>query len=360
MPTKIPATVVTGFLGAGKTTLIRHMLQNASGKRIALIINEFGDLGVDGDILKGCGSETCTEDDIVELSNGCICCTVADDFIPTMELLLARNPKPDHIVIETSGLALPQPLIRAFNWPGISTKVTVDSVVTVVDGRAVHDGQFAHNVDAVNAQRAEDENLDHETPLSELFEDQITCADMIVVNKSDLLNTTEVDDLIARLKSDSRDGVQVVKAIMGALPVNVLLGQGIGAENDLESRLEIHHHHDDDHADPGHHESGHHHVHEHTHGHDEFESFIVTRDEVTDAEAFATQVADVIRANNILRLKGFVAVSGKPMRMTLQAVGPRIDTYYDQPFGDTPRQTKLVIIGESGLDQAAITAALKA
>ena len=360
MPTKIPATVVTGFLGAGKTTLIRHMLQNASGKRIALIINEFGDLGVDGDILKGCGSETCTEDDIVELSNGCICCTVADDFIPTMELLLARNPKPDHIVIETSGLALPQPLIRAFNWPGISTKVTVDSVVTVVDGRAVHDGQFAHNVAAVNAQRAEDENLDHETPLSELFEDQITCADMIVVNKSDLLNTTEVDDLIARLKSDSRDGVQVVKAIMGALPVNVLLGQGIGAENDLESRLEIHHHHDDDHADPGHHESGHHHVHAHTHGHDEFESFIVTRDEVTDAEAFATQVADVIRANNILRLKGFVAVSGKPMRMTLQAVGPRIDTYYDQPFGDTPRQTKLVIIGESGLDQAAITAALKA
>ena len=358
MPTKIPATVVTGFLGAGKTTLIRHMLQNASGKRIALIINEFGDLGVDGDILKGCGSETCTADDIVELSNGCICCTVADDFIPTMELLLARNPKPDHIVIETSGLALPQPLIRAFNWPGISTKVTVDSVVTVVDGRAVHDGQFAHNVAAVNAQRAEDENLDHETPLSELFEDQITCADMIVVNKSDLLDTTEVDDLITRLKSDSRDGVQVVKAIMGALPVNVLLGQGIGAENDLESRHEIHHHHDDDHAD--HHESEHHNVHEHTHGHDEFESFIVTRDEVTDAAAFATQVADVIRANNILRLKGFVAVSGKPMRMTLQAVGPRIDTYYDQPFGETPRQTKLVIIGESGLDQAAITAALKA
>ena len=352
MPAKIPATVVTGFLGAGKTTLIRHMLQNAEGKKIALIINEFGDLGVDGDILKGCGEETCTEDDIVELSNGCICCTVADDFIPTMEQLLAREDKPDHIVIETSGLALPQPLVRAFNWPGISTKVTVDGVVTVVDGRAVHDGQFAHNVAAIDAQRAQDENLDHETPLSELFEDQVACADMIVVNKADLLSEDEASALTTRLKAESRDGVQVIKASMGALPVDVLLGQGIGAETDLASRHEIHHHHhhDDD-------EDDHHHAHEH--GHDEFESFIVARGEVTDAKAFAEQVADTIRANNILRLKGFVAVAGKPMRLTLQAVGPRVDTYFDQPFGDGPRETRLVVIGEAGLDQAAITAALQ-
>ena len=353
MPAKIPATVVTGFLGAGKTTLIRHMLQNAKGKKIALIINEFGDLGVDGDILKGCGEETCTEDDIVELSNGCICCTVADDFIPTMEQLLAREDKPDHIVIETSGLALPQPLVRAFNWPGISTKVTVDGVVTVVDGRAVHDGRFAHNVAAVDAQRAQDENLDHETPLSELFEDQVACADMIVVNKTDLLAEDEATALTARLKSESRAGVQVVRASMGALPVDVLLGQGIGAESDLEARHEIHHHHhhDDDEDD---------HDHAHEHGHDEFESFVVTRGEVADANAFAAQVADVIRAHDILRLKGFVAVTGKPMRQTLQAVGPRVDTYFDQPFGAAPRETRLVVIGEAGLDQAAITAALQA
>ena len=355
MPAKIPATIVTGFLGSGKTTLIRHMLQNAQGKRIALIINEFGDLGVDGDILKGCGEDVCSKDDIVELSNGCICCTVADDFIPTMEALLARNPAPDHIVIETSGLALPQPLVRAFNWPGISTRVTVDGVVTVVDGRAVQDGQFAHNIAAVDAQRAADDNLDHETPLSELFEDQIACADMIVVNKTDLLTAEEADSLATRLRADSRDGVQVVKTSMGALPVDVLLGQGIGAEGDLDSRHEIHHHHhhDDDEDD---HDDDHH----HDHGHDEFESFIVTRDEVTDAAAFAAQVSAVIKANNILRLKGFVAVTGKPMRMTLQAVGPRVDTYFDQPFGDTPRQTRLVVIGEAGLNQSAITAALQA
>ncbi|SFR31782.1 cobalamin biosynthesis protein CobW [Yoonia tamlensis] len=353
MPAKIPATVVTGFLGAGKTTLIRHMLQNAQGKRIALIINEFGDLGVDGDILKGCGIETCTEDDIVELSNGCICCTVADDFIPTMETLLAREDKPDHIVIETSGLALPQPLIRAFNWPDISTRVTVDGVITVVDGRAVVDGQFAHNVAAVDALRAQDENLDHETPLSELFEDQVACADMIVVNKADLLTEAEADALIAKLKSESRAGVQVIKAAMGALPVDVLLGQGVGAESDLSARHEIHHHHHDDDDDD-------HHDHEHSHGHDEFESFIVTRGEIADASAFAAQVADVIRSHGILRLKGFVAVAGKPMRLTLQAVGPRVDTYFDQPFGDAPRETRLVVIGETGLDQAAITAALLA
>ena len=357
MSAKIPATVVTGFLGAGKTTLIRNLLAQANGKRIALIINEFGDLGVDGDILKGCGIETCTEEDVVELSNGCICCTVADDFIPTMEMLLGRDNPPDHIVIETSGLALPQPLVRAFNWPGISTKVTVDGVVTVVDGKAVADGQFAHNVAAVDAQRKQDENLDHETPLAELFEDQIACADMIVVNKADLLGQDAADHLRAVLKAEARKGVQVVTATMGALPVGVLLGQGMGAEGDIEARHEIHHHHhdhDDDHHDEDHHD------HEHTHGHDEFESFVVELGEIEDAIAFAEKVADVIRTHDILRLKGFAAIQGKPMRLTLQAVGPRVDTYFDRPFGTAPRSTRLVVIGQAGLKQAEIDAALRA
>ena len=359
MQAKIPATVVTGFLGAGKTTLIRHMLENAEGKRIALIINEFGDLGVDGDILKGCGDETCTEDDIMELSNGCICCTVADDFVPTMEKLLARENKPDHIVIETSGLALPQPLIRAFNWPEISTKVTVDGVVTVVDGKAVSEGLFAHNVAAVDAQRKLDENLDHETPLSELFEDQIACADMIVVNKSDLLGEEAATALVGTLKDDSRDGVQVIKTSMGRLPVDVLLGQGIGSETDLDARGEVHHHHhDDDHHHDAHNDD--HHQHEHEHSHDEFESFVVTRAEIADPKAFAEKVADVIRTHDILRLKGFAAVAGKPMRLTLQAVGPRVDTYFDGPFGTAPRETRLVVIGQAGLDRAAIETALSA
>ncbi|GGL68057.1 cobalamin biosynthesis protein CobW [Wenxinia marina] len=349
MPAKIPATIVTGFLGAGKTTLIRHLLENANGRRIALIINEFGDLGVDGEILRGCGVESCRDEDIMELSNGCICCTVAEDFIPTMEKLLEREDAPDHIVIETSGLALPQPLVRAFNWPGIATRVTVDGVVTVVDGKAVDEGRFAHDEGAVDAQRALDDNLDHETPLSELFEDQIACADMIVVNKADLLGEDGAAALTARLKGEARPGVQVLKAVKGALPADVLLGQAKAAEGDTEARAEVHHHHHDDADDP-----------EHEHGHDEFETFVVTLPEIADPAAFADKVAQIVRAHDILRLKGFAAVAGKPLRLTLQAVGPRIETYYDRPFGAETRQTRLVVIGEAGLDRGAIEAALAA
>ena len=354
MQTKIPATIVTGFLGAGKTTLIRHLLENAGGRRIALIINEFGDLGVDGDILKGCGIENCTDDDVVELSNGCICCTVADDFIPTMEALLNRETPPDHIVIETSGLALPQPLVRAFHWPGLKTRVTVDGVVTVLDGPAVAAGTFAADIARVDAQRAADDGLDHETPLSELYADQVACADMIVVNKSDLLGDGTAP-LVARLKSEAREGVQVVPATMGALPADVLLGRGQGAEDDISARHEVHHHHhhhDDDHPD----DHGDHH---HEHGHDAFESFIVDAPEVTDPAAFAVKVADVIRTHGILRLKGFASVTDKPMRLTVQAVGPRVDHYFDRPLGGDPRGARLVVIGQAGLDQAAITQALQ-
>ena len=344
MAAKIPATIVTGFLGAGKTTLIRHMLENANGRRIALIINEFGDLGVDGEILKGCGIENCRDEDVMELSNGCICCTVAEDFVPTLEKLLGRADPPDHIVIETSGLALPQPLVRAFNWPQINTRVTVDGVVTVVDGKAVEEGRFAHDVAAVDAQRAMDENLDHETPLSELFDDQIACADMIVVNKADLLGEAGAEALAARLKGEARDGVQVVRSTMGALPLDVLLGRGQAAEADVKAREEVHHHHDDEDED-------HHH-----HDHDDFESLVVTLGEVTDAPAYAAQLAEVIRAHDILRLKGFVAVAGKPLRLSVQAVGPRVDTYFDKPLA--ARETRLVVIGQAGMDRAAIESAL--
>ncbi|MGH1424560.1 MAG: cobalamin biosynthesis protein CobW [Pseudooceanicola sp.] len=357
MLTKTPATIITGFLGAGKTTLIRHMLTHAGGKRIALIINEFGDLGVDGDLLKGCNDEACGEDDIMELSNGCICCTVAEDFIPTMEKLLDRPDKPDHIVIETSGLALPQPLIRAFNWPGISTRVTVDGVVTVVDGPALRDGRFAHDETAVDAARSADDSLDHETPLAELFEDQLTCADMVVMNKSDLLSGDEAAKILSNLKTGTRDGVQIVPSSMGALPVDVLLGMNAGAEADTSARHEIHHHHHHDDDDDG---DDHRHDHEHEHGHDEFDTFVVTLGEIADPAAFAQKVADTIRTHDILRLKGFAAVTDKPMRLTLQAVGPRVDTYFDRPFGTAARETRLVVIGQAGLDRDAIEQALGA
>ncbi|ABQ60477.1 protein CobW [Brucella ovis IntaBari-2006-46-332] len=342
---KIPATVITGFLGSGKTTMIRNLLENANGKRIALIINEFGDLGVDGGILKGCGIETCREEDVIELNNGCICCTVADDFIPTMTKLLDREDRPDHIVIETSGLALPQPLVAAFNWPEIKTQVTVDGVVTVIDAAAVAEGRFADDHDKVDAQRAADESLDHESPLEELFEDQIHAADLIVLNKADLIDAAKLDSVKADVAERSSRRVNMVPASFGKLGADVLLGLGVGTEDDIVNRRS---HHEAHHGDG------------HEHDHDEFESFVVEAGSVADPKAFAEKLKAVIAEHDILRLKGFVDVSGKPMRLVVQAVGPRIEHYFDRPWGkDETRSTRLVVIGLHDIDEAAIAQAVK-
>lgn len=347
---KIPATVVTGFLGAGKTTLIRNLIANANGRRIALIVNEFGDIGVDGDVLKACGNEACTEDDIVELANGCICCTVAEDFIPTMEKILARPEKPDCIVIETSGLALPQPLVRAFNWPEIKTQVTVDGVVTLVDAAAVADGRFAQDEAALEAQRSADDALDHDTPLAELFEDQIACADLIVVSKSDLLDDSGLAKVEATVREDTRPATKIVRSKQNGLPSEIILGLSAAAEDD--NRMS---HHEQHHFDAG---EG---IVEHEHDHDDFESFALTLGDIADADAFTKRVTETMTAFDILRLKGFVSIAGKPMRLVVQAVGPRVDSYFDREWtANEDRASRLVVIGEAGLDQAAITSALTA
>jgi cobalamin biosynthesis protein CobW len=340
---KIPATVITGFLGAGKTTLIRSMLENARGRRIALIINEFGDVGVDGEILKGCGVDTCREEDVIELANGCICCTVADDFVPTMRKLLDRAEPPQHIVIETSGLALPQPLVRAFNWPGIKSRVTVDGVITVVDAKALAEGRFADDEEAVTAQRAADPNLDHENPIEELFEDQLNCADMVIVNKTDLLAGDEHDGVTAQLRTRLRAGTRLVPARHGQIDVAILLGVGASAEDDLHNRL-------------SHHEmEG-----EEQHDHDDFVSFIVPLDEVADKAALLKRIETVIATHDILRLKGFAAVKDSPARLLVQAVGPRLNSYFDRPWkAGEARGTSLVVIGEKRMDREAIATMLK-
>lgn len=339
---KIPATVITGFLGAGKTTLIRHLIENAGGRRIALIINEFGDVGVDGDILKGCGVESCSEDDIIELANGCICCTVADDFLPTMQALLDRDVPPDHIVIETSGLALPKPLVQAFNWPEVRTRVTVDGVVTLVDADAVAQGRFAHDEDALSAQREADEMLDHDSPLEELFEDQLHCADMVVLTKADLVNSETLETVRQGLTEHTRPGVHFVHAVKGNVGADTLLGLGIAVENEIEGR---HSHHDDEHDD---------------HDHDDFDSFVVEIGSVPSAEDLAQRVAAVAKAEEVYRVKGFVPVEGRDMRLLLQAVGPRVNWHYDRPWGgDEARVGRLVVIGASGFDRAAAERILK-
>jgi cobalamin biosynthesis protein CobW len=339
---KIPATVVTGFLGAGKTTIIRNLLAQANGRRIALIVNEFGDVGVDGEILKGCGLEACAEDDIIELANGCICCTVADDFVPTMERLLARADPPNHIVIETSGLALPQPLVRAFSWPEVRARVTVDGVVAVVDGPALAQGRFAADEAALAAQRAADPNLDHDDPIEELFEDQLACADLVLLNKSDALDEAQVRALTAELAPRLRRGTRLVATRHGQIDMQVLLGLVSAAEDDIANR-------------PSHHEmEG-----EADHDHDDFESFVVPVAEVADRAAALARIRSAVEQHAILRLKGFLALAGSPSRLVVQAVGLRIETYFDRPW--TPGEARagaLVVIGQTGLDRPAIAAVL--
>ena len=341
MTQKIPATVITGFLGAGKTSLIRHLLQEANGRRLALVINEFGDVGVDAEILKSCGIEGCADDDIVELANGCICCTVADDFLPTMEALLARPEPPDHIVIETSGLALPKPLVQAFNWPEVRTRVTVDGVIAVIDGPAVADGLFAANPDAVAAQRLNDPNLDHESPLEELYQDQLACADLIILNKADQIEESVLRETIGGLRGALPRAVKVLATRFGAVDPAVLLGLGAAAEADLDNR-------------PSHHDG------DGDHNHDDFESFVVDMVEVGEPSALVRLLEGVAADHGVLRIKGFLAVAGKPMRLVVQGVGRRFQHYYDRAWREGERRAgQLVVIGESGLDRDAILAAIR-
>ena len=340
---KTPVTIVTGFLGAGKTTLISHLIRNAGGRRLVVVVNEFGTVGVDGEILKSCAIPDCPAENIVELSNGCICCTVADDFIPTVEALLKLDPKPDHILIETSGLALPKPLLKAFDWPAIRSRITVDGVIALADAEAVAAGRFAPDVAAVDAQREADDSIDHETPLSEVFEDQIACADLVLLTKPDLAGPEGVAKAREVIAAEAPRALPVVEVAEGVIDAAVLLGLEAGAEDDLDAR-------------PSHHD-GH-----HDHEHDDFDTIMVTMGEIADPADLAARIAHLAESQNILRVKGYAAVAGKPMRLLVQAVGARVRHQFDRPWQpDEARLTRLVVIAEHDhVNEAAIRAALGA
>jgi cobalamin biosynthesis protein CobW len=337
---KVPVTVVTGFLGSGKTTLIRNLIANANGRKLAVLVNEFGSEGVDGEILKSCADSNCPAENIVELANGCICCTVADDFIPAMEQLLSRQVRPDHILIETSGLALPKPLLKAFDWPEIRSRITVDGVIALADAEAVAAGRFAPDPVAVEAQRMADVNLDHETPLSEVFEDQIACADVVLLTKADLAGPKGLETAKAAISAELRRPVPMLSVTDGAIDARVILGLEAAAEDDLAAR-------------PSHHDN------EEEHEHNDFASVVIDLPEISDLESLIASVQRLAREQNVLRAKGYIAVTGKPMRLLLQAVGERVRHQFDSPWGARPRQSKLVVIGEhDDIDEAAIRAGL--
>ncbi|MCO6058948.1 cobalamin biosynthesis protein CobW [Pseudomonas sp. MOB-449] len=341
---KLPVTIVTGFLGAGKTTLLRHMLDNAEGRRIAVIVNEFGELGIDGEILKQC-SIGCTEEEAVgrvfELANGCLCCTVQEEFFPVMRELVARRGDLDQILIETSGLALPKPLVQAFQWPEIRNACTVDAVITVVDSPAVAAGTFAAHPEQVDEQRKQDPNLDHESPLHELFEDQLASADLVILNKADLLSPEALAAVRAEVAEELPPAVKIVEASSGKLPLDVLLGLNAEAELHIDGR-------------PTHHD---HEGHE-NHDHDEFDSFHVDLPEVEEA-ALIKALGQLVERHAVLRIKGFAAIPGKPMRLLIQGVGKRFDKHFDRKWlSEETRGTRLVVIGQE-LDQAMIANELR-
>ena len=337
---KVPATIVTGFLGAGKTTLIRHVLETAGGRRLALVVNEFGDVGVDGEVLRGCGAQACRDEAIVELANGCICCTVADDFVPAIEKLLALDPPPEHIIIETSGLALPKPLVKAFDWPAVRRRLTVDGVIAVVDAAAVAAGRFADDPAKLAAQRAADPNVEHDNPLEEVYEDQLLCADLIVLNKTDLVDDAARARVEAEIAAIVPRAVKVVATRRGRIDAAVLLGLDARAEDDLAAR-------------PSHHDA------EPDHDHDDFDSLVVPLPPVAEAEGFLRRLAALAERHDVLRVKGFVAVRDKPLRLLVQGVGARFEKSFDRPWAPGEvRGGRLVVIGEKGLDHEAIRRAV--
>jgi cobalamin biosynthesis protein CobW len=342
MSAKIPVTVITGFLGSGKTTTIRHLLQNNQGRKIAVLVNEFGEIGIDGDLLKSC--QVCDEDEtpnnIIELTNGCLCCTVQEEFLPTMQELLKRRDKIDSIVIETSGLALPKPLVQAFRWPEIRTAATVDGIITVVDCEALAKGTLVGDLDALEAQRKADPSLDHETPIEELFEDQLACADLVLLTKVDRVSSSTRGKVEEWLKTELPSRVKIIPCEGGKVNSDVLLGFNAAVEDNLESR-------------PSHHDTEEEHDHD-----DDINSVYFVAQQEFDPHNLVKKLQELVAKEEIYRIKGFVAVPEKPMRMVLQGVGDRIEYFYDRAWKKTEtRETKLVFIGRE-LDQEKIEALL--
>ena len=335
---KIPVTILTGFLGAGKTTLIRNLILKNKSKKLAVIINEFGDLGVDGEIVKQCSDETCPEENILELANGCICCTVADDFIPTMKSLLEGQYLPEHILIETSGLALPKPLLKAFEWPEIRSRLTVDSVLAVVDAEAVVNGIFAPQMSTELEEKQNQTYVEHETPLSEVFEDQINCSDVVLLTKPDLVkNISDARNIIIK---EMERNVPILEVQNGDIGADVILGVNAAAETDLDNRRSHHDGFDD-------------------HEHDDFDTFSITVPKILDVEKFKIVLEKLIRENDILRIKGFLQVESKPLNLLVQSVGKRLSVNFTDTKIPVENTGNLVFIGEKGrIDQDVISAYL--
>jgi len=359
--TRLPVTVVTGFLGAGKSTLLRQLLLS-SGLRLAVLVNEFGEVGIDAELIRSCGF--CPEEEldgrVVELANGCLCCTVQDEFLLTMELLLERADQLDGIVVETSGLALPEPLVQAFRWPEIRTRTRVTGVVTVVDGEALAQGHVVGDPAAIEAQRLADPSLDHLSAIEELFDDQLVAADLVLISRADCLQAEQIAALQAQLTARLRAGVTVLPMARGQVPAALLLGldrdQGDASHGDHGHRE--HDHHDHDHPHDDHDLHGH-----HDHSHVAMQSVALRLEGPVDRQALERLLRSQIDRQTFLRLKGRAWLVGKAQPLQIQAVGPRLECWFDPKAApadqDHPPGLELVALGLQ-VDGAALEQELRA
>ena len=310
MAKRLPVTVLIGFLGAGKTTVLRHLLTRG-GQRLAVMVNEFGSVGLDGDLIRSCGF--CPEDELdgrlVELNNGCLCCTVQDDFLPTMETLLERADQLDGIVVETSGLALPRPLLQALDWPAIRSRVHVNGVVTLVDGEALAAGSPVADAEALERQRAEDPSLDHLTAIDELFEDQLQAADLVLISRADCLDASAMAEVQGRIKDKVRPGTALLPVSQGQVETSVVLGL------DHKPTPQVaHDHHDNDH---------------HDHSHVDMVGSNVRVEGALDRQALEQLLPSLVSNHQVVRLKGRVWLPSKTLPLQIQMVGPRLNSWFE-------------------------------
>ncbi len=331
MQKRLPVTVITGFLGSGKTTLLRELLVKSKLK-LAVIINEFGTIGLDGDLVKKCGF--CEDDEldyrIIELNNGCLCCTVQDDFLPTIQRLLNRASSLDGIIIETSGLALPNPLVMALQWPEIKTKVFLNSVVTLVDSEALSLGSPVADLLSFDKQREQDQSLEHIDSIDHLFDNQLKSADIVLMSRSDLIDKEIMLELQYQIRNKVTPGTSLIPISNGIIDPNILLNCNDSEFNNRNRNIRT--------------------LSETEHDHDHLD--VICEDIKIEASVEKDKLVSVLNEvclkYKTLRIKGRLWLKDKVIPLQVQMVGKRLTMWFEEVPLDSWRPAKegidLVII----------------